>query len=72
MSDDQTTPAVAGLLDGWVGRPDQKRACRGAPTVAYRSGAEHMERCTHCEIGVRADLVEHPFFGFKTGCCESR
>lgn len=65
---EQVVPADEGRLERGVGRPDPKRACLGAPTVAYRSGCEHMERCKHCGTGVRADMVEHPFFGFAAGC----
>jgi hypothetical protein len=41
------------------------RACEGAETRSVRT-TEHMEECRVCKTQVRADLVEHPFFGFAS------
>ena len=42
-------------------------ACLGANTREVRT-TEYMEECRACGDGVRHDLVDHPFFGFKAGC----
>jgi hypothetical protein len=42
-----------------------EKACEGGRTVeAWRE----MEQCLHCEMAVRHDLVNHPFWGFENAC----
>ena len=43
-------------------------ACHGHETRPTRSFMEHMEQCLVCDLQVRWDLVDHPFFGFKASC----
>ena len=40
------------------------KACEGHTTITDGD----MEKCCHCGIKIRWDLVEHPFFGFKNSC----
>lgn len=44
---------------------DERRACDGAPT---ESVWHNMEECRACEMAVRHDLTDHPFFGFRSSC----
>lgn len=44
-----------------------RAACLGAPTVSVRT-TEYMERCRLCGTEVQWQLVNHSFFGFKSGC----
>jgi hypothetical protein len=30
-----------------------------------------MEECLHCNVMVRVDKIDDPFFGFKAGCGKS-
>jgi hypothetical protein len=40
------------------------RACEGGETITVRT-TEWMEQCRACGTMVRADLVDHLFFGFR-------
>lgn len=51
-----------------AGEDVERMACKGAPTIPNHDRAEHMEECQSCGQQVRADLVDDPFFGFKSGC----
>lgn len=46
----------------------ERRACMGGATRPTREGPEHFEECRACGTGVRFDLVDHPFFGFRASC----
>jgi len=47
---------------------NEKRACLGSETLSVRHFSEHFEQCLQCEMLVRQDLADHPFFGFKAAC----
>ena len=40
------------------------KACLGAATL----DCGDMRECVHCQTRVAWDLVDHPFFGFASGC----
>lgn len=42
-------------------------ACLGADTRSVRT-TEYMEECRLCGTEVQYQFVDHPFFGFKSGC----
>ncbi len=46
----------------------KRMACLGAVTRSTREGPEHFEECRECGTGVRWDLVDHAFFGFRASC----
>lgn len=45
----------------------ENAACLGASTKSVRT-TEHMEECRTCKTRVRFDMVNHPFWGFKSTC----
>lgn len=55
------------FVDDAIERRDRLGACRDHDTIPVRT-TEHMERCRACGTEVRADLIEHAFFGFEAGC----
>lgn len=44
------------------------KACEGASTKTIRTGQGDFEQCRACDLRVRWDLSDHPFFGFKNAC----
>jgi|GEM_PF-4708121 len=47
-------------------------ACEGAETLTKYHATEAMEECKSCGSCVRWDLVDHPFWGFKSSCPDHR
>ena len=41
-----------------------RKACQGDETITVGN----FEECAECELSVRFDLVNHPFFGFQSSC----
>lgn len=41
-----------------------RKACAGDETLSVGD----MEECLTCETRVAHDLVDHPFFGFRSSC----
>lgn len=44
-----------------------RKACNGDETISVGD----MEECLACETRVRNDLVDHPFWGFRSTCPNS-
>ncbi len=50
---------------------DEKRACKGAPTITILHAGGDFEKCQACGAMVAWDLVDDPFWGFKN-CCQRK
>lgn len=51
-----------------MGNSESGMACKGAPTRTINTGNGRMSECRACGTRVSWDLVDHPLFGFKSGC----
>lgn len=68
MNKQQNLNEPTGPVSALTGQLGNGRACQGAETISTMMGLEHAQECHYCGMKVRDDLVDHPFFGFESGC----